>query len=175
MLQAYELDQASRRQPLDVNDVDMQDNPDQPPDNWPEGKDESWKSQHSPLTWDFTVEQNKRKFKWLQFLIDAPPTKMSMEKLVGSLVLSEIIRQEWYGDPTLKRQPKIVDVNYLLHPDKVNFTFPDKENAYGLSGDDIKRLHQDAFASTLAPSDTKINDCANSRQRSNHGSISLRR
>jgi hypothetical protein len=121
------------------------------------------------------VEQNRRKLKWLQFLLDAPPTKMSMEKLVGSLVLSEIIRQEWYENPELKRQPKMVDVYYLLHPDKARSCFQNAEETYDMSAEKIENLHKDAFASTLAPSDTKISDYANSRQRSNHGLMSLSR
>jgi hypothetical protein len=93
---------------------------DQPPDNWPSGLDENWKNQYSPLTWTFTEEQNRRKLTWLQFLLHMPPTKMTKEKLVGSLVLSEIIRQEWYVNPKLKRQLKIIDVIHLLYPDKVS-------------------------------------------------------
>jgi hypothetical protein len=155
-----EAQAAATRLPGDQSrdeDVDMGGNTsEQPPNDWPVGKTEAWKSEHSPLTWDFTEEQNRRKIKWLKFLLDAPATKMSMEKLVGSLVLSEIIRQEWYGNPELMRQPKIVDMHHLLHPDRNNRSrFQNAEETYCMSAEQIENLHNDAFASTLPPSDTK--------------------
>lgn len=165
----------SKHHQLSNEDDEMGNTSNQPPDDWPPGKDETWKSQNSPLTWSFTEEQNKRKLKWLQFLVDSSPARMTAEKLVASLLMSEIIRQEWYANPELKRQPKVIDMHHLLHPDKAILTFQNPVHEYGMSGEDIKELHKNAFASTLASSNTKINDCTNSRQRSNHGLMRLGR
>jgi hypothetical protein len=140
----------SKYNQLPDEDVDMGNTSDQPPNDWPPGRDDNWKSQHSPLTWPFTEVQNKRKLMWLQYLVDANPTKMTPEKLVGSLVTSEIIRQEWYENAELKRRPKISDVNYLLHPDKAIASFQNKEHNYNQSWAEIEALHHRAFASTLA-------------------------
>jgi hypothetical protein len=146
----------------------MGDISEQPPDNWPPaqpGKEqemEQYKDTLSPLKWDFTEEQNRRKLKWLQKIINASWKEFTAANLGSSLYTSDIIRREWFTKPELKRMPKIRDLIHLLHYDKAR-GFEGQEAKYNMTLSQIKELHNAAFSSMLAPPETMMTRFTNCR------------
>ena len=130
---------------------------DQPPDDWPPvNKNDAdamkrmadYKDSHSPLTWPFTEEQNRRKLQWLQRINNSKLENMTQANFVKSFVVHDIIRRDWYTVPELKRTPKLGDLYLLVHPDKAAAIFQNEAAKFGMSWQDIEKLHQDVFSST---------------------------
>ena len=127
------------------------DESEQPPDNWPPDVDENWKAEHSPLSWRFTEEQNKRKLNWFKRVNEMEVVNGKLTnatELVKSFIASDVVRKGWFGPGQQpKRDIKVKDFYRLLHTDHVARDFVDADNVYKVSLEQIKRLHEEVFSS----------------------------
>ena len=90
----------------------------QPPPNWPTDKDEEWKAKNSPLKWELTLEQKKRKREWFEYLLETEGITTS-RAFIGSFIKANLVRRNWLIKDAPEQKTRIItgkDMHFFIHP-----------------------------------------------------------